>query len=227
MTHPAAGEPMTILFRLILALLIIPASLTSAPLRADGERPGEFDYYVMALSWSPNWCALEGDARRSPQCRADSGHGWMLHGLWPQYHRGWPSFCRTTEPQPTPAMTAAMADIMGTPGLAWHQWRKHGVCSGLSARAYFDLSRRAYDSITRPDVFRQLERPVRLPASLIEEAFLRDNPGLEPDMLTITCREGRIQEARLCLSKDLNPVPCGRDVVRDCTLRDALFDPLR
>ncbi|HEY9020664.1 MAG: ribonuclease T2 [Paracoccaceae bacterium] len=227
MTHPAAGEPMTVLFRLILALLIIPASLTSAPLRADGERPGEFDYYVMALSWSPNWCALEGDARRSPQCRADSGHGWMLHGLWPQYHRGWPSFCRTTEPQPTPAMTAAMADIMGTPGLAWHQWRKHGVCSGLSARAYFDLSRRAYDSITRPDVFRQLERPVRLPASLIEEAFLRDNPGLEPDMLTITCREGRIQEARLCLSKDLNPVPCGRDVVRDCTLRDALFDPLR
>ena len=218
---------MTILFRLILALLIIPASLTSAPLRADGERPGEFDYYVMALSWSPNWCALEGDARRSPQCRADSGHGWMLHGLWPQYHRGWPSFCRTTEPQPTPAMTAAMADIMGTPGLACHQWRKHGVCSGLSARAYFDLSRRAYDSITRPDVFRQLERPVRLPASLIEEAFLRDNPGLEPDMLTITCREGRIQEARLCLSKDLNPVPCGRDVVRDCTLRDALFDPLR
>lgn len=218
---------MTVLFRLILALLIIPASLTSAPLRADGERPGEFDYYVMALSWSPNWCALEGDARRSPQCRADSGHGWMLHGLWPQYHRGWPSFCRTTEPQPTPAMTAAMADIMGTPGLAWHQWRKHGVCSGLSARAYFDLSRRAYDSITRPDVFRQLERPVRLPASLIEEAFLRDNPGLEPDMLTITCREGRIQEARLCLSKDLNQVPCGRDVVRDCTLRDALFDPLR
>jgi ribonuclease T2 len=124
-------------------------------------------------------------------------------------------------------MTAAMADIMGTPGLAWHQWRKHGVCSGLSARAYFDLSRRAYDSITRPAVFRQLERPVRLPASLIEEAFLRDNPGLSPDMLTVTCRDGRIQEARLCLSKDLKPVPCGRDAVRDCTLRDALFDPLR
>ena len=124
--------------------------MSLTPLRAEGERPGDFDYYVMALSWSPTWCALEGDARRSPQCRADSGHGWVLHGLWPQYHRGWPSFCRTTEPQPTQTMTAAMADIMGTPGLAWHQWRKHGVCSGLSARAYFDLSRRAYNSITRP-----------------------------------------------------------------------------
>lgn len=218
---------MPTLVRLILVLLIMPLALLRDPALADGERPGEFDYYVMALSWSPNWCALEGDARQSPQCRDDSGHGWVLHGLWPQYHRGWPSFCRTTEPQPTPAMTDAMTDIMGTPGLAWHQWRKHGVCSGLSARVYFDLSRRAYDSITRPAVFTQLERPVRLPARLIEEAFLRDNPDLTPDMLTVTCREGRIQEARICLSKDLNPVPCGRDVVRDCSLQDALFDPPR
>ena len=46
-------------------------------------------------------------------------------------------------------------------------------------------------------------------------------------MLTITCRDGRIQEARLCLSKDLSPVPCGRDVVRDCRMKDALFDPIR
>lgn len=124
-------------------------------------------------------------------------------------------------------MTAEMADIMGTPGLAWHQWRKHGVCSGLSARAYFALSRQAYDSITRPAVLRQLDRPVRLPARLIEEAFLRENAEISPDMLTVTCRNGRIQEARICMSKELVPVPCGRDVIRDCTLNDALFEPLR
>ena len=59
------------------------------------------------------------------------------------------------------------------------------------------------------------------------KAFLKANPGLAPDMLTVTCRDGRIQEARLCLSRDLAPVPCGADVVRDCTMRDALFDPLR
>jgi ribonuclease T2 len=218
---------MPALSRLIVTLAMALCMSPPSPGLADGERPGEFDYYVMSLSWSPNWCALEGDARRSPQCRDDSGHGWVLHGLWPQYHRGWPSYCRTTEPQPSPAMTAAMADIMGTPGLAWHQWRKHGVCSGLSATAYFDLSRRAYASITRPAVFRKLDKPVRLPAGLIEEAFLKENDQLEPDMLTVTCRDGRIQEARICLSKDLTPVPCGRDVVRDCTLKDALFDPLR
>ena len=61
---------------------------------------------------------------------------------------------------------------------------------------------------------------------MIEEAFLKANPKLEPDMLTITCREGRIQEARLCLSKSLDPVPCGRDVVKDCQMKGALFAPI-
>jgi ribonuclease T2 len=212
---------------ILLRLAVVICLLQGAALRAEGQRPGDFDYYVLALSWSPNWCALEGDARRSPQCRQDSGHGWVLHGLWPQYDRGWPSFCRNTAAQPTPAMTQSMTDIMGTSGLAWHQWRKHGVCTGLSARDYFALSRRAYNSVTRPAVLDALERPVRLPARLIEEAFLRDNAGLAPDMLTVTCREGRIQEVRICLSRNLDPVTCGDDVIRDCTLQDALFDPLR
>jgi len=46
-------------------------------------------------------------------------------------------------------------------------------------------------------------------------------------MLTVTCREGYIQEVRVCLSKELTPVPCGADTIRDCTLKDALFDPVR
>jgi len=191
---------------------------------AKGERAGEFDYYVMALSWSPNWCALEGDARNSPQC--DAAHGWVLHGLWPQYDRGWPSYCRTGQPNPPRSLTRAMADIMGTSGLAWYQWKKHGVCSGLPASDYFDLSRRAYESVTRPPVFRKLGRRVSLPASVVEEAFLEANPQLAPDMITITCKKRHIQEARICLSKALEPVPCGRDVVRDCAARDAIFEPM-
>ena len=206
-----------------LTILLLSATLA----RAEGEPPGVFDYYVLSLSWSPTWCALEGDARRSPQCAEDRDFGWVLHGLWPQYHRGWPSFCATPEPPPSRSMTGAMADIMGTSGLAWHQWNKHGRCSGLSAGAYFALSRRAFDQIVKPEVFRRLQSPVRLPATLVEEAFIKDNPALEPDMITITCKDGRIQEARICLSRTLEPVPCGRDVVRDCSMRDALFDPVR
>jgi ribonuclease T2 len=120
-----------------------------------------------------------------------------------------------------------MADIMGTSGLAWHQWKKHGSCSGLSATDYYALSREAYGKIIRPSVFRKLAKPVKIPAKVVEEAFLKENPSLKANMLTITCKAGRIQEARICLSKDLNPVPCGRDTIKDCSMNNALFDPVR
>ena len=194
---------------------------------ADGEKAGKFDYYVLALSWSPTWCALEGDARNSPQCDETADYGWVLHGLWPQYHRGWPAHCPTAERPPTRTMTEAMTDIMGSSGLAWYQWKKHGSCSGLSAPDYYALSREAYARVKRPDVFRKLKDPVKLPASVVEQAFLKANPGLAPDMLTITCRSDRIQEARLCFSKSLDPVPCGRDVVKDCQMKNALFAPIK
>lgn len=212
--------------RFILTLCLALAGL-AAPVQADGERAGEFDYYVLALSWSPNWCAIEGDAKRSDQCHPRHDHGWILHGLWPQYDRGWPSYCRTAEAPPSRSMTNAMTDIMGTSGLAWHQWKKHGTCSGLDARAYYDLSREAYEQITRPAAFRKLDKTVTLPASLVEKAFLQANPRLRPDMVTVTCRDRHIQEVRICLTKALVPTHCGPDVIRDCTLDSALFTPVR
>ncbi|MEX0351148.1 MAG: ribonuclease T [Paracoccaceae bacterium] len=201
--------------------------LTAAPLFAEGEKAGEFDYYVLSLSWSPNWCAREGDAREADQCDARHDHGWILHGLWPQFHQGWPAYCRTPHAPPSRGMTREMSDIQGSSGLAWHQWKKHGTCSGLTASDYFTLSRQAYEAVTRPDVFRKLDQTVTLPASVVEEAFLQANPALDRDMITITCRDGYIEEARLCLSKSLEPVPCGRDVIRDCSAKDARFDPIR
>jgi ribonuclease T2 len=210
--------------RILLTLLL---SLTTLPAIAEGERAGEFDYYVMALSWSANWCAIEGDARNSPQCDESEDHGWILHGLWPQFHRGHPSFCHTAKRPPSRGMTTDMADIMGTGGLAWHQWKKHGTCTDLSVSDYFALSRSAYATIIRPSIFRKLDHTVKLPASVVEDAFIKDNPTLKRNNITITCRQGYIQEARICLSRDLEPVPCGRDVIKDCSLKDALFTPLR
>lgn len=201
--------------------------MMTLPAWGDGERAGEFDYYVLSLSWSPNWCAYEGDARGSEQCDARHDHGWIMHGLWPQFHRGFPSYCKSSERPPSRSMTADMADIMGTGGLAWHQWKKHGTCTGLSAPAYYALSREAYGRVVRPPVFRKLDQAVKLPASVVEDAFLQSNPDFEPDGITITCRAGHIKEARICLSRSLDPVPCGQDVVRDCTARDALFTPVR
>ena len=202
------------------------AALVALAGAGRADTAGEFDYYVMALSWSPNWCAREGFERGSPQCDAEADFGWTLHGLWPQYERGWPQDCFVTYAPPTRAMTAAQADIFGSSGLAWYQWNKHGSCSGLSPADYYALAREAYASVIRPEVFGRLERAVTLPASVVEEAFLQANPALAPDQVTITCRDGMIQEARICLTRDLEPRLCGADVARDCSMTNALFTPV-
>ncbi|NNE87139.1 MAG: ribonuclease T2 [Silicimonas sp.] len=200
-------------------------ALISGMAQAEGERAGEFDYYVMSLSWSPTWCALEGEERGSPQC--DKDFGWVLHGLWPQFESGWPSYCNTGERNPSRSDTSAQADVFGSSGSAWHQWNKHGRCSGLSSSDYYALSREAYARIDRPELLRKLDKSVRLPASVIEEAFLEANPEMAADQITITCKAGRIQEARICLTRDLELRECGRDVRRDCSMRDALLDPIK
>ncbi|MFD2738220.1 ribonuclease T [Sulfitobacter aestuarii] len=212
--------------RHLLRLILLGLAL-SHPATAAEDRAGYFDYFVLSLSWSPNWCARNPGRDEERQCAEGSGQGWVLHGLWPQYDRGYPSYCQAAARPPTRAMTAAMADIMGNPGLAWHQWKKHGSCTGLSAAEYFELSRSAYADIARPVVFRKLSRDIRLPASVVEEAFLKANPDLTPESITITCKAGHIQEARTCLSREMTPIPCGADVRRDCRLEDALFAPLR
>lgn len=210
-----------------LSVLAFLTALIGSPAWAEGERAGQFDYYLLSLSWQPGWCAREGDARRAPECEAGDGRGFTLHGLWPQYERGWPSHCPSPARDPSRSETAAMADVMGSAGLAWHQWRKHGRCSGLDPRAYFGAARRAYDALRMPDIFALIDRQIELPASVIEAAFVEANPGLTPDQITVTCVEGMIQEVRLCLTKDLHPRRCGADVIRDCSLQDAVLAPLR
>ncbi|MEM7267713.1 MAG: ribonuclease T2 [Pseudomonadota bacterium] len=211
---------MRILSVLIMSLMAMNAS-------AEGEQAGEFDYYVLALSWSASWCEREGDGRNADQCEARHDHGWTLHGLWPQFEAGWPSYCRTSERDPSRRQTGEMADIMGSGGLAWHQWKKHGRCTGLSSTDYFRLSRVAYEKVARPDLLRRLPRGMDLPPKVIEDAFLEVNDDISADGLTITCRSGFIAEARVCLSRDLTPRDCGYDARRDCSAHLAHFPKMR
>jgi len=193
---------------------------------AGSKVAGKFDYYVLALSWTPSFCAISGDSRAPDQCGAQSDLGFTLHGLWPQYEKGWPSFCKTTAGAPTRRMTRNMIDIMGSDGLAWHEWDKHGRCSGLAAETYFTASRTAYDQIARPAIFRRLLKEIKLPAKVVESAFLKENPALSPDMVTVTCKRGHFQEVRICLTKELEPRACGVDVRQDCT-QNVIFPPVR
>lgn len=213
--------------KLIGTAVLAVATALALPTHAEGERAGDFDHYVLSLSWSANWCAREGDDRNAPQCDDRRGITWVVHGLWPQNPVGYPSYCRTVERDPTRGETAAMADVFGGAGAAFYQWKKHGRCSGLSSQAYYDTARAALNTLTLPPVFADLHKDVRLPASVVEDAFLEANPGLARDQITITCADGMIQEARICLTKDLAPRRCGDDGLRDCRMKDALMEAVR
>ncbi len=203
---------------LILPLLFLMA----LPAKAE-----DFTHYVLALSWNATWCALEGDARNADQCDPRHNLGFTLHGLWPQGEREWPEYCRTTERDPSRTMTSAMSDVMGSPGLAWHQWKKHGRCSGLSAREYFKLSRDAYKMIKRPEILRKVDKRLKLPVDVLEKAFLEANPNLKANQIAVTCKQGFAQEVRICLTKGLVPRACTPKVERGCRAKRVVFPPMR
>ena len=152
-----------------------------APAYADGEKAGDFDYYVVSLGWSSTWCALTGDARHDPQCDAGRGLTWTLHGLWPQNETGYPANCRTTASDPSRGATAQMADIMGGAGLAFYEWKKHGRCSGLSATDYYSTMRKTYNSLTIPPIFAKISKDLKVPADVIEK-WKSTGPGWQTRM---------------------------------------------
>lgn len=202
-------------------------ALPALRVQAEGEASGDFDYFVMSLGWSSNWCALEGDRKGDPQCDAGRNLTWTLHGLWPQYEDGYPSYCRTSQNDPSRAESEAMADIMGGSGLAWYQWKKHGRCAGLPAKSYYATMRKAFASVTIPPLFANVSKDLQVPAEVIEKAWLESNPNLNRDQITVTCKAGMIQEVRICLTPALEPRRCGADVIRDCTLQDADLQAVR
>ena len=151
--------------------------------RSDGQRnvAGQFDYYALVLSWSPTYCAEKGDNDRM-QCNRSDGrrYSFVLHGLWPQYERGYPSDCelprRPFVPQP---VIDSMLDVMPSRGLVIHEYRAHGTCSGLDPAPYFSTARRLFDGIKIPERFRNPFQSQYVSPSDIRNEFLRANPGFE------------------------------------------------
>lgn len=204
------------------------ALIALLPLTARAEDvAGQFDYYVLALSWSPSWCSETGDARGAAQCEAGRKTDFVVHGLWPQYENGWPQDCRTAERDPARRESQAMEDVMGSGGLAWYQWQKHGRCSGLSAAGYYGAIRQAAGQVRIPAVFDGLGRDIRLPPSVVEDAFIEANPALTRDGITVTCRGDALQEVRICLTPDLEPRDCAPDAGKDCRRQSLLMQHTR
>ncbi len=186
--------------------------------RRQGE-PGKFDFYVLALSWSPSYC--EAVQARAPGRAPDQQCGgrpfaFVVHGLWPQYERGFPSYCQVPAPRLDHAVVGSMLDLMPSPRLIFHEWDQHGTCSGLSPHGYFDTVRKARAVVKIPPDYLELSSPITVSPGEVAEAFVQANPGLSRAALTVSCDGRRLTEVRVCLGKDFSFHDCPEIARRTC-----------
>ena len=213
-----------------LALIFISADCASAQDRRQNA-PGEFDFYVLSLSWSPSFCEAaseRGNSGRSQQAQCGGRpFSFVVHGLWPQYERGFPEYCQRPSPRLDRNIMSSMLDLMPAPGLIFNEWDKHGTCSGLGARAYFENIRKARAAVKIPEEFLQLPEPKTIAPGDLEEAFIKVNPGLSSSAISVTCDSRRLSEVRVCLSKDLQVRSCEEIDRRACRRDQVLMPPVR
>jgi ribonuclease T2 len=188
------------------------------------SRPGDFDFYVLSLSWSPAFCQNGGASRSRRQCASGANPGFVVHGLWPQYNRGYPSDCRADGFVSGSAL-ARTRGLYPDEGLARYEWRKHGTCSGKDPIGYFTDVRAAYDSVTIPPDFSAPRQDQDFSPLDIQRAFIAANPRLRPGMMAVACQRGMLQEVRICLSRDLRDFVACPEVARQACRSQSLNVP--
>jgi ribonuclease T2 len=232
---------------------------------------GQFDFYVLSLSWSPSFCAASeerGGDRPAPQQQSqqqqsqqqqslqqqslqqqslqqqslqqqslqqqspqqqsqqcgERPYSFVVHGLWPQYEKGFPEFCQVPAPRLDRNIVSSMLDMMPAPRLIFREWDRHGTCSGLSARAYFDNVRKARAVVKIPEEYLEPKAPREVTPDEVEDAFVKANPGLTRAAVAVSCDSKRLNEVRVCLSKEFHFRDCA-DVEQHTCRRDKLMMP--
>src|SRR5215470_14670470 len=192
------------------------------------NQSGQFDFYVLSLSWSPSLCEAAGERGTPPrqQCGARP-YSFVVHGLWPQYEKGFPEFCQQPPPRLDRNIVSSMLDLMPAPRLIFNEWDKHGTCSGLSPNGYFETVRRARAAVKIPDAYIDLKAPLTVTPDEGEEAFVAANRGLARDAIAVTCDRRRLSEVRICLGKELRFRACPEIDTRACRREKVVMPPVR
>jgi ribonuclease T2 len=193
--------------RVVLSLALLALLLTPQAASAQDSQqnlPGQFDFYVLSLSWSPSFCAGAAErgasaATASVQC-GPRPYSFVVHGLWPQYDDGFPEYCQIPAPRLNRGIVSSMLDLMPAPRLIFNEWDRHGTCSGQSARNYFETVRKARAAVKIPMEFTGLKEPLSVTPHAVEEAFIKANPGLSANAMAVGCDAKRLTEVRLWTS---------------------------
>jgi ribonuclease T2 len=222
----------------LVALLLAPLPATAQNgAGAHPGAPGRFDFYVLALSWSPSFCAEAAERHSGPSPSLQCGprpFSFVVHGLWPQYDNGFPENCERPAPRLDRRIVAAMLDLMPARRLIYNEWDKHGTCAGLSPPAYFDTVRRARAGVKIPSDYSALKAPLTVAPHAVADAFIKANPGLSANAVAVECNDKRLTEVRLCLAKDFSAVSgaarfhdCPAVVKRGCRRDQVVMPPVR
>jgi ribonuclease T2 len=190
---------------ILIAALLFSGTLSGAK-KKKAATPQSFDYYVLTLSWAPDFCA-QTNSKSSAECGPGRKVGFVVHGLWPQGEssRG-PQNCGGSPVSQSIVQT--MLSYFPTAGLIQHEWQTHGTCTGLSATDYFALVRKARDSVKIPSDFQSPARAVTESPAQIEAAFAAANTNFPPKAFRTSCTAGALQDVRVCFNKDVSPRAC-------------------
>jgi ribonuclease T2 len=227
MIRLSSGHPLeAAVFVLLTFLVIAGATARHRKASSDGE-PGSFDYYLLSLSWSPAFCLADPGAA---ECSGPRRFGFIVHGLWPQYEKGWPENCNVHQQVPDSVVTD-ISDLMPARGLVYHEWSAHGTCSGLSPADFFALVRRAYNGIIIPASLSGTNQAIEESPAALGAAFLHANPKLSAQSIVITCsgqQAPRLREVHICFDRDLNSRTCSADAARgSCRAATLIVPPIR
>jgi ribonuclease T2 len=215
------------------ALVVMLAAGTSLAAGAiKGAAPGDFDLYRFSLTWSPGFCASGGTAKQPDQCDAGSRLGFLVHGLWPQGVPDFPSECNRGAFVRRGDLDA-IHGMLPSKAFARYEWKKRGICLGSAPSRYFAAISALYSKsvIRRP--YPAPQQDARAAPLDIERALTAGNPGLRPDMTTISFARGApgllLTKIRICVSKDLRGLrTCPEAVQRQsCLARGILIPALR
>lgn len=204
--------------------LALPLSAGAQDARQN--EPGKFDHYVLALSWSPSFCDAAGERAPQMQC-GERPFSFVVHGLWPQYERGFPEFCQVPAPRLDRNIVSSMLDLMPAPRLVFNQWDKHGTCTGLQPRAYFETVRKARAVVKIPNDYLELATHLMVTPDEVEEAFVKANPGMSRAAISVTCDNRRLREVRVCMSRELSFRECPEVERRACRRDKLVMPPVR
>ena len=210
----------------VLALLLAVSPVAAQDRRQN--QPGQFDFYVLSLSWSPSYCDAAGERGTPPQQQCGARpYAFVVHGLWPQYENGFPEFCQQPAPRLDRNIVSSMLQLMPSPRLIFNEWDKHGTCSGLSPNAYFETVRKARAAVKIPEAYIGLSEPLMVTPDEVEEAFVLANSGLTRDAIAVTCDSRRLSEVRICVGKDLRFRSCPEIDARACRREKVVMPPVR